>query len=327
MIFRHTFAAAAGMAFMVVGLAQAQEPANVFVHKEIQAMPGVTYEAASGPVSMDFVGSEMSFSGNPVKGAPYSAEAVTETVQMLSDGNRITRKSTAKVYRDSGGRTRREETMAAIGPWSTSGEPHQIILINDPAAGVSYHLDPQTHTAHKLPMGKGVFFFSNTGGSGAAGAVAGAAGAGDRVFTFNTSVPPPGSAEIRSGGIAVAAAPPVRAEKLVHSDAKSESLGKQIIEGVQAEGTQSTMTIPAGDIGNELPIASVSERWYSPELQAVIMSKRTDPRFGETTYHLMNIQRGEQPPTLFEVPSDYTVTEGPPIPKMIRTREAAPEAK
>jgi len=325
MRFRHnTLATAAGLAFMVVGLVRAQEPANVFVHKEVQAMPGVPYEAASGPVTMDFVGSEMSFSGNPVKGAPYSAEAVTETVQTLSDGNRITRKSTAKVYRDSGGRTRREENMAAIGPWSTSGEPHQIILINDPGAGVSYHLDPQTHTAHKLPMGKGVFFFSSTSASGA---VAGAAGASDKMFTFNASVPPPGGAEIRSGGIAVAAAPPALAGKLAHPDAKTESLGKQMIEGVQAEGTQSTMTIPAGDIGNELPIASISERWYSPELQIVVISKRSDPRFGETTYHLMNIQRGEQPATLFEVPSDYTVTEGPPMPKMIRTRETAPEAK
>ena len=117
------------------------------------------------------------------------------------------------------------------------------------------------------------------------------------------------------------------AGKLAQPDAKTESLGRQMIEGVQAEGTQSTMTIAAGDIGNELPISSVSERWYSPELQTVIMSKRSDPRFGETTYHLMNIQRGEQPATLFEVPSDYTITEGPPMPKMIRTRETAPEVK
>jgi hypothetical protein len=320
MIFRHTFTVTAGLAFAAVGVVQAQEPADVIVHKEVRVMPGMAYEAASGPVSMDFVGSEMSFSGNPVKGAPYSAEAVTETVQALSDGNRITHKSTATVYRDSQGRTRREETIAAIGPWAASGEPHQIILINDPAASVSYHLDPQTHSAYKIPMGKGVFFFGNVN-------AAGAAGASDRVFTFNTRVPPPGSAEGGSGGIAVAAAPRARAGKTAHSDVKTESLGKQMIEGVQAEGTHSTMTIPAGDIGNELPIASVSERWYSPELQTVVMSKRSDPRFGETTYHLMNLQRGEQPATLFEVPSDYTIKEGPPMRKAIRAHQAAEEAK
>ena len=316
MILRHTFAVIVGLPFMAVGFVQAQEPADVVVHQEVQAGPNVAYEAAPGPVAMDFVGSEMSFSANPVKGAPYSAEAVTETVQTLSDGNRITHKSTATVYRDSQGRTRREETMAAIGPWASAGQPHQIILINDPAAGVSYHLDPQTHTAHKLPMGKGLFFFNSTG----------APGAGDKVFTFNSRVPPPG-AEVRSGGIAVAAAPRVRAGKTAHSDVKTQSLGKQMIEGVQTEGTQSTMTIPAGDIGNELPIASASERWYSPELQTVVMSKRSDPRFGETTYHLMNIQRGEPPATLFEVPLDYTIQEGPPMRHLMRTREGAPEAK
>lgn len=317
MILRHTFTVAACLAFTVVGWAQAQEPADVIVHKEVQIMPNMAYEA-SGPVTMDFVGSEMSFSANPVKGAPYSAEAVTETVQTLSDGNRITHKSTATVYRDSQGRTRREENMAAIGPWASAGQPHQIILINDPSAGVSYHLDPQTHIAYKLPMGKGVFFFGNASTAGAAG---------DRVFTFNRRVPPPGGAEVRSGGTAVAGAPRARAGRLAHSDAKTESLGKQMIEGVQTEGTQSTMTIPAGDIGNELPIASVSERWYSPELQAVVMSKRSDPRFGETTYHLMNIQRGEPPATLFEVPSDYTIQEGPPMRHLIRAHEGAPEAK
>jgi hypothetical protein len=95
--------------------------------------------------------------------------------------------------------------------------------------------------------------------------------------------------------------------KITKSDAKTESLGKQTIEGVEAEGTRSTLTIPAGTIGNELPIASTTERWYSSELQTVVMSKRSDPRFGDTVYRLTNIQRGEQPATLFDVPADYTI--------------------
>ena len=48
-----------------------------------------------------------------VKGSPFSAEAVSESVQMLADGNRITRKTTASMYRDSQGRTRREESLGA----------------------------------------------------------------------------------------------------------------------------------------------------------------------------------------------------------------------
>src|SRR5215472_7378055 len=37
------------------------------------------------------------FDGKVVKGEPYSAEAVTETIQTLGDGNRIIRNSSSKV--------------------------------------------------------------------------------------------------------------------------------------------------------------------------------------------------------------------------------------
>ena len=90
-----------------------------------------------------------------------------------------------------------------------------------------------------------------------------------------------------------------------------EQLGKQTIEGVEAEGTRATTTIPAGEIGNERPIVITSERWYSPELQTVVMTRRSDPRQGETTYRLTNINRSEPPRSLFEVPADYTIKESP----------------
>jgi len=112
-------------------------------------------------------------------------------------------------------------------------------------------------------------------------------------------------------------------------DIKTESLGKQSIEGVAAEGTRSTVTIPAGVIGNELPIQSVSERWYSPELQTIVMTKRSDPRFGDTVYRLTNIQRTEQPSSFFEVPSDYSVKDEMSIinEKVNRARKLADEGK
>src|SRR6185436_13103454 len=86
-----------------------------------------------------------------------------------------------------------------------------------------------------------------------------------------------------------------------------ESLGRQVIEGVEAEGTRSTVTIPAGQIGNELPLNMVSERWFSPELRVLVLSRQSDPRFGETTYRLTNIVRQEPAADLFEVPSDFKV--------------------
>jgi hypothetical protein len=92
-------------------------------------------------------------------------------------------------------------------------------------------------------------------------------------------------------------------------DMKSESLGTQTIEGVQADGTRRTFTIPAGKFGNDQPIQIVSETWYSADLQAIVLSKHSDPRMGDHTYRLTNINRSEPAKALFEVPADYTVTE------------------
>jgi hypothetical protein len=93
---------------------------------------------------------------------------------------------------------------------------------------------------------------------------------------------------------------------------ESEPLGTKVIEGVEAAGTRSTVTIPAGQMGNEKPLAIVTERWYSSELNTVVMSRHSDPRMGETTFRLTQISRGEPERSLFEVPADYTVKEGGP---------------
>ena len=88
-----------------------------------------------------------------------------------------------------------------------------------------------------------------------------------------------------------------------------EKLPAQNIEGVMAEGTRTTRTIPAGAIGNEQPIVSVTEEWVSPELQVLVMTRTSDPRAGESTYRLLSITRGEPGRSWFEVPGDYAVRE------------------
>ena len=208
--------------------------------------------------TFNFVGSEMRFGGPTVKGAPYSATVITEAVQTLANGTRISQKTTASVYRDGEGRTRREQTFGAIGSFRAAGDAPQLTFIEDPVAGAHYVLDARTHTAQKMK--------SRTG-----------------------------------------SAPKNHAPS--SSQAKTESLGTKTIEGIQAEGTRSTLTIPAGQIGNDQPVEIVSERWYSPELHVVVLSKHTDPRVGEHVYRLTNISRSEPAKSLFDVPSDYTITE------------------
>src|SRR5258708_4197748 len=99
-------------------------------------------------------------------------------------------------------------------------------------------------------------------------------------------------------------------QALAEGSLKKEDLGTRTIAGVSAQGTRVTHTIPAGQIGNEKAITMVFEHWYSNDLQIMVMSKRSDPRFGDTTYTLTNIQRQEPAASLFAVPSDYTVTIG-----------------
>lgn len=300
-------------------------------------------QAPLPPDTVVFVGSEMNFDGKLVKGAPYSAQAVTETIQTLGDGNRIVNKTTSTVYRDSEGRTRREFTLRALGPFAIDGDAPQTISINDPVAGVNYTLDPRSKTAHKMTPMQFKFKIALPEGEKMPGHVEGAAVRVGPEKTEMRSIErsPHAGATVERIEVqpevfirhAPAAGMPGDAGMVMHwkagsrKDAKKEELGKQVIEGVEAEGSRTTFTIPAGEVGNERAIEMVSERWYSPELQVVVMTKHSDPRFGETTYRLTNIDRSEQPKSLFEVPADFTIR-GPqkgPDGSMMRMRKPSPD--
>lgn len=93
-------------------------------------------------------------------------------------------------------------------------------------------------------------------------------------------------------------------------DADSESLGQKTIEGVTVEGTRTTFQIPAGQLGNASPIQVITERWYSPDLQLVVMTRHIDPLAGEHIFKLVNIRQAEPAADLFVVPAGFTVEEG-----------------
>ena len=246
----------------------------------------------AGGNTFTFVNSEFSFD-KFVKGAPYSAQAVTETTQVLSDGNRIVNTNTSAVYRDGEGRTRREQTLKVIGNFSAASEPFQSISINDPVAGVAYILEPHSHTARKIQG------FRVEAASGAGFKMRSPGGEGE-AFTFNTATS--GPMALKRG-----AAEAKMREVKERTDVRFEPLGTQTVEGVSAVGTRTVITLPAGQIGNERPIEIIEERWFSSELQTVIMTRHSDPRSGETIYRLTNINRAEPDHSLFEIPGDYTI--------------------
>jgi hypothetical protein len=251
------------------------------------------------------------------RGAPYSGEAIAETVQVLADGNRIVRKTTTRVYRDSEGRTRREQL-------SQAGEVISV-TISDPVAESQYVLNPQAKTAHR----NGVIMTTDRGGVAAASVSPGSSG------TVVATRTPDGGARVeardpeaerkreveakaaavgtftgggRGGGMTVLYAPEVSMLRVPgESNVRKEELGQQIIEGVMASGSCSTTIIPAGAIGNAREIEIVSEQWFSDDLKVLVITRHSDPRSGETTYRLSNIVQGEPQRGLFEVPADYTL--------------------
>ncbi len=424
-----------------------------------------------GESAFQFFSQEMSFDNRLVKGAPFSADILSETVQALPDGNRIVQRSEGRIYRDSQGRTRNERTYQMGG----SSEQRQVINIIDPITNAGYSLDPETRIARKnfhnfgmaptsdgvpggvskgltsgealvkaQPIYPAVAKQINASGEVQVSIVIGENGQvieakaikghpvlraaaedaarkwvfkptlvdgnpvkqpGTLTFVFMPPPPPkpdppaaatsagtPEKLNVSTGVLqgnaikriqppyppiakAARASGPVQVQIIISEtgevieasvisghpllrDAalqaarqwlfkptelsgvpvkvqgiltfnftlddeepsqapvsrsaasyttKTEQLGKQMVEGVECEGTRVVATLPAGAIGNERPIETVKETWYSPELQMMILSKRSDPRFGESTYRVTNIVRSEPDAPLFQIPSEYTI--------------------
>jgi hypothetical protein len=228
-----------------------------------------------------------------VSGAPYSAQATTERVQVLADGNRIVQTTSGSIARDGQGRVRREESLPGLK--TNEGEAPHIVMIDDPVAQVHWTLDAQTKTAIKMP------FFANR--SGTIGRVAGSSATKD--FFFASTGDAAGAPGLSFSSISASKSGPLAL--VVDDKATKTDLGKQTIEGVLAQGERVTRTIPAGQFGNEQPMVITTETWYSPDLKVLVMSNSSDPRMGDTTYTLTNIQRSEPAAALFQAPDDYAV--------------------
>ena len=293
-------AAGVGIALMAVTFLDAQEPSPM-LRRAVMPEPQVTPTRASTVVETRIT-----------TGRPYSAEATTAFTQVLGDGNRIARKATVRINRDTEGRTRREE----LGPDGTV----KLVSIYDPVAQVAYVLDPETRIARKSAI-RVAFSARNpmtdedkqkVEAKLRADLESLERTAGRIALVAPVELPAQAaSEEIRKRQIETAVAG--RGRGVVQPtlkrppDANEESLGQKVIEGVLADGKRVTTVFPAGSIGNQQPITVLSEQWFSPDLEILIMTRHSDPRSGETTYTLSNLTRGEPAANLFDVPQDYTI--------------------
>ena len=290
------------------------------MHIEEQVYAALGEEFAGFPASMAFVQNEFGHPREIVKNAPYTAEAVTESIQVLPDGNRIVRKSTSLLARDTAGRTRQERKDGN----------HAGVYIYDPMEGRSVVLNEQTRTAVRIPRMPNL-------------PVPPEPPVAPVPPTPPAAVTPPSGGEprdvdVRPGRVVVkrrnaadggkdedvqvevirigrgdadgamppaTPLPPLTLPMIPRGKGETKSLGSRDFDGIKAEGTLTSHTIPAGQIGNERAIVVTTERWFSPDLFVVVYVKTSDPRAGDTIYRLTNVKRGEPSPELFKVPADY----------------------
>lgn len=268
----------------------------------------ITLQTAGGRVIVNsFAGGSgpALFGPETVTGSPFSATQQSHSLQVLGDGTRIERTETQQVYRDNMGRTRIEGGQAGS----------ETITIQDPVSGVTAVMNPAAKTAKTAPASRvkfttpgnpanGIEEYSYAYTTTAKGQVlAGAAGRPISVASLSSGQGGGGLALNVEEGAASSKAKPL-----------VEDLAAQNVNGVLATGRRTTMTIPAGEIGNDRPIQVTSETWYSSDLQMMVKSSSSDPRFGDSSFELTNIVRTEPDPSLFQIPADYTVIEPKTLP-------------
>jgi hypothetical protein len=293
-----------------------------------------------------------------VKGAPYSAEAVSEARQTLSDGNIISHENRSRVYRDGEGRTRQETYR--------NGQIRSV-YINDPVAHVSYTLLPGSkvavvaaaregraprarHESESTPNARveseRTIIVDKSGTPGAREEVRVRVVRGDEGDRDLPVAPLPPVAPLApmppGGWESLPMVAPFPGEHSLHFRSPPEAaqratskLGPKDIEGVKAEGVSTVWTIPAGQIGNKSPIHITRETWTSADLHVTVLSRYNDPRSGESIYRLAAIKRAEPAADLFKLPEGYKVRErhgiapvapAPPVPPVPRVLPAPPAA-
>ena len=322
-------AIAATATLCTTACAQATPTPNVMVERRITAPEALASHQLLTSISL---GAERT-----VKGAPYCADAVRESVQWLPDAtgapaNRIVQRQLTKLCRDGEGRTRQE----------VEHDGKKLVHLNDPVSRERWVLDPERKSARRsIHLGSASAEvmahdwreFATRMRDWARGQAEhvrapGAPGSPAAPVPPEAPMPPmpalitPNPAELhnairevqvrvlRGPDADMLATPPevsFRTQQFAPRGAGVvTALPAQDIEGHRANGERTTWTVEAGKLGNEKPIVSSREVWTSPELMLTLRSVEIDPRRGETHYKLQNLKRGEPDAALMRVPADYS---------------------
>lgn len=278
------------LALAAIGSAQPKK--EVRIEEQVYAFQQGSIVTAPGsePVLAGMIGADGRMGLLNVTGKPFSATETRRTVQVLANGAKIENSNSNLLYRDDQGRTRVEQTF----------DGRTTVVIMDPVARFVAVLDRATKTVHKTQIPADAV---NGGVSLADGKVMvrmGNTNSSRQIVESHSVAPSSAGDHPRNDQVLITGAG-------LHPAV--EDLGQKVVNGLLSTGTRQTLTLPTGAIGNDRDLQIVDEHWFAPDLQLVVKSVNSDPRFGETTYQLTNILRGAQDPALFQVPADYAVTE------------------
>jgi hypothetical protein len=211
---------------------------------------------------------------NPVIGKPFSGTEIRHSTQTFADGNRVENVDSSSYYRDAYGRVR--------------SEGKNVAMIFDPVAGFQYRLDSRnkTYTKTAFDPKSGIYSFAVVG---------------DSTWTSHTTTSTTGT----PGHGSMVHTRTVNGRPVADSKPVTEDLQPQVVNGMHSRGKRTTTTIPMGAFGNDREIKVVNEQWSSDDLQVLVKSTNSDPRFGVTSYELANIVQNPPDPALFQIPSDY----------------------
>jgi hypothetical protein len=108
---------------------------------------------------------------------------------------------------------------------------------------------------------------------------------------------------------------PERSGQLPNNDGTytHERLGEDTVGGAPTIGMRDNTTLNIGVIGNDRPLSIVREFWYSEKLGFNLLSSLSDGRYGIQRFKVTELTQGEPEPSLFEIPSGYTMVEQKPV--------------
>jgi hypothetical protein len=217
----------------------------------------------------------------------YYLELKTTTVQTLANGTTITNERGETEARDSQGRSMSAHQVTTQVDSDGTTHVETFFYVNDPVENTQTDWNTQRKEANVLKLPP-------------------------KEERHGCWADESGHMRISYGPIAPQVRPattltPRPVQQPFREQPKTEDLDPLVIEGLEVHGHRTTTVIPAGQIGNDQPLVSTTEVWFSPLVGRPLRQITDDPRMGRSTTEVVKLDLSDPPPETFQPPEGYTV--------------------